>query len=671
MFHGTSSIYAKEIKREGFNPSLSGFGQSQLSGLGLFKELESAIIYAVSTAKNTGGIPVVLHVEIPNQVWVDLRSYNLPMDIYDRFASEAGVNVDNFADFRIWFKPFNSDIHPYALTKMLLQRGFSGAIIDSTLGPKHPAPEFVLFNPNDARLIDQIQVLQANPSKEDYYLEMFKGLPMSQDEAKILIRDAIDLWRRRDRITYVLKIDRYMHCLAHRGVPQCDRVIRNYEKKYGILQPEGWSAGFPQLNHYLQFALHQNAQGMLDLVWQDQSLSRLLSQLQDLEETFLEEQKEESRWFIPEDEDESGPILEFQTQKFYWIMLSDSSSRQEAQSMGHCGVSAVDNSLLLSLRERGGNGQVRSHLTFAWYPISPDKHKFSGWGILGERKGYKNSKPASEYHPFIIALLRLSPIQVLCKSSYKPESDFSLNDLNYKQRETLLKEKPQLASWKFVSKEKLAELFKKIGQSLTEAGEDIILYRIDSKINFVQKIIRILDPSWKLKENIESALPYVSGDKQLDFYTSDMDPDLNHWVGELKRRNLPLYKKMKRKKLSRAEIQGILINAEVRGFETGTFEALAKAIDNLIEQLEWRFRCKIVHKPYDGPVELRVAKEHLGDFLDTLAFEEILDLKLGSDEILEALIEKDHRLRWSFPDNEYDSEAAYEAFEEELKQLLA
>lgn len=156
FYHGTSTRYLPQINQTGLPASLSGFGQTQLSGVGLTESLTVATDYAKSTAKDTSSQPAVLVIEVEGP-WVDLRGIKLPDEIYDLEAAKQGVDPDNMQEFKKWFQQFNKDSHPLPLSFMLMKKGFDGAIIDSTI-KKNGDPEYIYFWPDRLNVVDEILI---------------------------------------------------------------------------------------------------------------------------------------------------------------------------------------------------------------------------------------------------------------------------------------------------------------------------------------------------------------------------------------------------------------------------------------------------------------------------------------------------------------------------------
>jgi len=131
--------------------------------------------------------------------------------------------------------------------------------------------------------------------------------------------------------------------------------------------------------------------------------------------------------------DEPGRSLIKFPDGWQWVSLDKDYCSKEAKAMGHCGnVMRKSGDNILSLRDPEG----WSHLTFI---VNNER--------LGESKGPKNSK-WSDYDvklkPYIIKLLESPYVQFISGGGYKPEANFYLADLDPKEREELLKKKPQL-----------------------------------------------------------------------------------------------------------------------------------------------------------------------------------------------------------------------------------
>jgi len=165
--HGTTSADLVGIHLEGFQPSLSGFGQSGISGVGLLLDMATAWKYADSKAKTDNSSPVVLTLGVPSGRWADLRGLRLPMDIIKAHAEDAGVSVDDIETWKRWYSRYLSSEHPYPLTAILQELGYDGAVIDSTLFDDD-AEEYIWFDSDTVEIYDSLsKAKRRNPKKYD------------------------------------------------------------------------------------------------------------------------------------------------------------------------------------------------------------------------------------------------------------------------------------------------------------------------------------------------------------------------------------------------------------------------------------------------------------------------------------------------------------------------
>jgi len=115
--------------------------------------------------------------------------------------------------------------------------------------------------------------------------------------------------------------------------------------------------------------------------------------------------------------DETGEIfIEFDDGS-YWIDLQTTNSEDEANAMGHCGVTN-DGDTLLSFRDKNKS----PHVTVAFG---------SSDGAIYQMKGRNNKKPVEKYHKYIYRLLvdpELKPKYFAYE--YLKEEDFNMSDFN-------------------------------------------------------------------------------------------------------------------------------------------------------------------------------------------------------------------------------------------------
>ncbi len=125
--------------------------------------------------------------------------------------------------------------------------------------------------------------------------------------------------------------------------------------------------------------------------------------------------------------DESGVILKTYPDGFYWIDLQKRHCSQEASAMGHCG-NAVGR--LYSLRKKKQPS------------LTADVDR----GSLIQLRGRANTKPRAEYHDRIVDFLLNDTVGInsMNPSSYRPEQNFELKDLDLNQLSRLYQAKPRI-----------------------------------------------------------------------------------------------------------------------------------------------------------------------------------------------------------------------------------
>jgi hypothetical protein len=200
------------------------------------------------------------------------------------------------------------------------------------------------------------------------------------------------------------------------------------------------------LQHFLSLPIPE----IIDYRFENQKLESIVNVFKAYEEKWKEEGGGREINITDELRDRSiEQILSFNGGKEAWFNLKRAYCRAEGQSMGHCGNSPRSNTndTILSFRSIKRYKDITlaaPHLTF----ILNDK------GELTESKGSGNDKPATKYHPYIIALLLLKDpqdrssylIKKIVGGGYKPENNFYLKDLSKENLETLLAQRPELKS---------------------------------------------------------------------------------------------------------------------------------------------------------------------------------------------------------------------------------
>jgi hypothetical protein len=133
-----------------------------------------------------------------------------------------------------------------------------------------------------------------------------------------------------------------------------------------------------------------------------------------------------------------------------WWLLPRASCEDEANAMGHCGNSPDKDKKtmsILSLRQKKKDTikAVGEENVEKWKPwLTFILHRIGGEdsGTLGEMKGRGNAKPSPEFHKYIIPLLKDPRIKGIDGGGYKPENNFSPEDLTEEQREEITEANP-------------------------------------------------------------------------------------------------------------------------------------------------------------------------------------------------------------------------------------
>ena len=191
------------------------------------------------------------------------------------------------------------------------------------------------------------------------------------------------------------------------------------------------------LAHFIQNAKLHGYRSVLDYTFpHDASPAKIFDHLHQAEAA--EQAKRPDDRLITLNEDETSFL---KVGGWTWFLIDRETCEREGKAMRHCGNSNPnEGDQILSLREpvevkRGRKTEKlwKPHATF----ILND-------GKLGEMKGWGNSKPSAELHPYIVGLLKDPRIEHVVGGGYAPARNFSLKDLPRQQLQQLLRDKPYL-----------------------------------------------------------------------------------------------------------------------------------------------------------------------------------------------------------------------------------
>lgn len=286
-----------------------------------------------------------------------------------------------------------------------------------------------------------------------------------------------------------------------------------------------------------------------------------------------------------------------------WVSLERGYCSDEAEAMGHCGnQGAREGDNILSLRDPEGY----AHLTF----IVNSK-------LLGEAKGRGNTKPSKKYHPAIMALLKSPWVDSIKGGGYKPENNFSFEDLNQKQQQVVSKTKPYMNDWlEYAIEKDVSSLYDILGLTAQDKphieGDDIVLTSYDD--------ISDLEEVFSKDSNLDAWF----GEDSWQHYETGYSPnwnDIEYYMDEEIEKMILQYGKEEEIEGEDAEeiydnsdeIRDALARAYWNGSETGTQNEAWKWLVGSARNGEHGFRIYMDKHPW----QLKITKSNLKDILKT------------------------------------------------------
>jgi hypothetical protein len=491
-------------------------------------------------------------------------------------------------------------------------------------------------------------------------------------EIKSEIDGARKKLKREDRIVWFLrnyKIALINHILKTKELTFEDNLSEEKYSKFE-LWAEKELKRYPYIkeDNYLTFSelsnFERNVEHFLSLpipaiqsyTWNKQKDEEIFDYFLKLEDGWKETQKGKIR-YTEQPLDEDVTVLIKFNDGFYWLDLERPYCDLEGKSMGHCGNSAARDGSVLSLRKLikpSGNKD-----TWMWEPHATFIH--SDEGYLGEMKGRNNEKVVAKYHPYIIELLKHKVttsskgtqsyfIKGLRGGGYKPEANFSLNDLSEELYDGLIEARPDLDT--FSNRFKKEGLTEDLMKDLQEKNP------LGTKLEFNENVV-VIDTAKDLvgfmeehgakdrrgNSDAEYAAKIYSGEETLDFYESPNDSELEDivsgWFDEDKLREY-LVRILGEEKVTEWEDDNLnitdLIKEEAeelydaiersysRGYDWGTSEEIGKAIKKALKDFEIITSssydddvygsCYILGEPHDEPIKIAMTVDKFCKLID-------------------------------------------------------
>lgn len=286
--------------------------------------------------------------------------------------------------------------------------------------------------------------------EEMFQTPLFKSSKNIANEAQENISWARKTLRKNDRITWFLKMAKYMILTSN------EKQLSESEKKWVVKM--GWEQfNHPRDNEPLHYTKRQLDDLKISLLhYLDLDLHPINTMVfSGSEKDLLEKMKNiESEWLSTTN---SRSVHEYGTRflvvpvpthgnyknELVWFNLEKSGCPIEGDAMGHCGNGkGKESETVFSLRSRDPEHPNRwiPRATFILHDDGNDGY------VIGEMKGYGNQKPSVIYHEAIIALLKNDSITGINGGGWLPENNFSISDLNEIQKRDLYELKPVLMS---------------------------------------------------------------------------------------------------------------------------------------------------------------------------------------------------------------------------------
>lgn len=305
------------------------------------------------------------------------------------------------------------------------------------------------------------------------YLQGFEGLTFYknnnnlQSKVRSTIEWAIRVLKKNSRIVWFMRwvkmyllqqyANRDQHLKGNAGADDFKKYLRELDKfvKQGMDKGMVLASLTPpdrlmtELEHFYTDTLQRNIPKLSEYEPGFSTPNKVLRDLENIEKEASKERSVvttyEPHRYVTENEVKSKEgwrrVLIVEDGWDWWEIPSHSSrilSRimSGAEGGGHCGTCQNSRSTILVLAELAefeGEAAIIAHLSFE---LGPN-------GNLLQMKGYKNSKPEKRYHPAIVKLLiEYDDIKGVKGGTYKPETDFKLEDLSREQLEAVEDAKP-------------------------------------------------------------------------------------------------------------------------------------------------------------------------------------------------------------------------------------
>jgi hypothetical protein len=195
-----------------------------------------------------------------------------------------------------------------------------------------------------------------------------------------------------------------------------------------------------KIKHFSDLMNTNNISKINKYIWSEKlEIDEIINELEKIEKEWQKNLDDEKNKWIKDSEEKNKKEVVKVDSKFSWWDLNTNKSDEESRALGHCGTD-LKAKTIISLREEKIENGEKLYLPHLSFSISKDRH-------LLQMKGPKNQKPHKKYHKAILKLLNSDHVDKLLGGNYKPETDFSIQDLeegDVVELNEILKQKPDL-----------------------------------------------------------------------------------------------------------------------------------------------------------------------------------------------------------------------------------
>lgn len=233
--------------------------------------------------------------------------------------------------------------------------------------------------------------------------------------------------------------------------------------------------------------------------------SKILGFLHDMEDNMQTE-----RYFEPARHD---VLMQFDDGKA-WVVIQDEDIGAEASSLGDCGQAENRKTILISLREpvtqTHWQALLKAEVAFPKLSETPSLEEIRGGaGVIVQLRGYKNSKPSQDLHPYIVPLLQQPWILHLVAPSYSSGTTFRLEDLDEEASRLLRKQRSVLYNPRlFYKRQKnnfgyAADVRNKLLDQITMAPSEILSILSAKRRNQVERRKAVTEVQRRLNSGVK------------------------------------------------------------------------------------------------------------------------------------------------------------------------